>query len=66
MLYPLIWQLAEFRPSATAFETILSESLTFATGQTTLGWWIGYLVIGFRMGHKGLPQSIHLDGVDAG
>jgi len=29
MLYPLIWQLAEFCPFATAFETILSESLTF-------------------------------------
>ncbi len=26
MLYPLVWQLAEFRPFATAFETILSES----------------------------------------
>jgi len=46
MLYPLIWQLAEFCPFATAFETILSESLTFATRLATLDRWIGYLVIG--------------------
>jgi hypothetical protein len=66
MLYPLIWQLAEFFPFATAFETILSESITIATGRATLGRWIGYLVIGFCIYRKGLVQSIHLDGTDAG
>jgi hypothetical protein len=37
MLYPLIWQLAEIRPFATAFETILSESLTSAKLRSTDG-----------------------------